>query len=132
MDGVEATRRIRGRSPNAKILILTTFDEDELVFEAVRAGVLRYMLKDASGAELVAAIRNVASGGAALHPSVARKVIDAFARLAQPSPQTNRHLAEPSSGREQAVLRRLTDADLEYEEMGIGGDGKDRPRVDRG
>jgi DNA-binding NarL/FixJ family response regulator len=51
MDGVEATRRIRGRSPDAKILMLTTFDEDELVFEAVRVGARGYLLKDLSGAE---------------------------------------------------------------------------------
>jgi DNA-binding NarL/FixJ family response regulator len=107
MDGVEATRRIRGKSPGAKILILTTFDEDELVFEAVRAGALGYLLKDVSGAELAAAIRDVAGGGAALQPSVARKVMDAFARLAQPAPAPNKHLVEPLSGREQAVLRLL-------------------------
>jgi DNA-binding NarL/FixJ family response regulator len=83
MDGVEATRRIRGRSPGAKILILTTFDEDELVFEAVR---------------------DVAGGGAALQPGVARKVMDAFARLANPGPAAERHLVEPLSGRERAVL----------------------------
>jgi DNA-binding NarL/FixJ family response regulator len=99
MDGVEATRRIRGKSPGAKILILTTFDEDELVFEAIRAGALGYLLKDVSGAELAAAIRDVAGGGAALQPSVARKVMDAFARLAQPSPAPNKHLVEPLSGR---------------------------------
>ncbi len=107
MDGVEATRRIRGKAPGAKILILTTFDEDELVFEAVRAGALGYMLKDVSGAELASAIRNVAGGGAALQPSVARKVMDAFTRLAQPTAAPGRHLVEPLSGREQAVLRLL-------------------------
>ncbi len=107
MDGVEATRRIRQRSPGARILILTTFDEDELVFEAVRAGALGYLLKDVSGAELAAAIRSVAAGGAALQPSVARKVMDAFARLAEPPRAPSRHLVEPLSGREQAVLRLL-------------------------
>jgi len=107
MDGVEATRRIREKSPDAKILILTTFDEDELVFEAVRAGALGYLLKDVSGAELAAAIRSVAAGGAALQPSVARKVMDAFARLAKPSPSAIKRLVEPLSGREQAVLHLL-------------------------
>jgi len=107
MDGVEATRRIRQESPDARILILTTFDEDELVYEAVRAGALGYLLKDVSGAELTAAIRNLAAGGAALQPSVARKVMDAFARLATPSPSAARRLVEPLSGREQAVLHLL-------------------------
>lgn len=83
MDGVEATRRIRGKWPAAKILMLTTFDEDELVFEAVR---------------------DVARGGAALQTGVARKVMDAFARLAQPGPAAKQRLVEPLSGRERAVL----------------------------
>ena len=104
MDGVEATRRIRGRSPDAKILMLTTFDEDELVFEAVRAGARGYLLKDLSGAELAAAVRSVARGDAALQPAVARKVMDAFARLSEPAPGAARHLVEPLSGRERAVL----------------------------
>jgi DNA-binding NarL/FixJ family response regulator len=104
MDGVEATRRIRGKAPDAKILMLTTFDEDELVFEAVRAGARGYLLKDLSGAELAAAVRNVARGDAALQPAVARKVMDAFARLSQPAPGPSRHLVEPLSARERAVL----------------------------
>jgi DNA-binding NarL/FixJ family response regulator len=104
MDGVEATRRIRGRLPDAKILMLTTFDEDELVLEAVRVGARGYLLKDVSGADLAAAVRSVAQGGAALQPSVARKVMDAFARLAEPGAAPQRHLVEPLSGRERAVL----------------------------
>jgi DNA-binding NarL/FixJ family response regulator len=104
MDGVEATRRIRAAAPEARILMLTTFDEDELVYEAVRAGARGYLLKDVSGADLAEAITAVAAGGAALQPTVARKVMDAFARLAKPAPQPERHLAEPLSARERAVL----------------------------
>jgi DNA-binding NarL/FixJ family response regulator len=104
MDGVEATRRIRSRTPDAKILVLTTFDEDELVFEAVRAGACGYLLKDVSGADLAAAVRTIAHGGAALQPTVARKVMDAFARLSQPAPGSQKHLVVPLSGRERAVL----------------------------
>jgi DNA-binding NarL/FixJ family response regulator len=104
MDGVEATRRIRANDPSARILVLTTFDEDELVLEAVRAGARGYLLKDVSGSELAEAIRSVAAGGAALQPSVARKVMDAFARLAQPAPGAETHLVEPLSVRERAVL----------------------------
>ena len=104
MDGVEATRRIRGKFPEAKILVLTTFDEDELVFDAVRAGARGYLLKDVSGAELSAAIRSIARGGAALQPSVARKVMDAFARLAEPAPASTPQFVEPLSARERAVL----------------------------
>ncbi len=104
MDGVEATRRIRGRWPDARILMLTTFDEDELVLEAVRVGARGYLLKDLSGAELAAAVRDVALGGAALQTGVARKVMDALARLAQPGPGATQHLVEPLSSRERAVL----------------------------
>jgi DNA-binding NarL/FixJ family response regulator len=104
MDGVEATRRIRGRDPSARILVLTTFDEDELVFQAVRAGARGYLLKDVSGHELAEAVRNVASGAGALQPTVARKVMDAFARLASSSPPAVSHLPDPMSAREIAVL----------------------------
>ena len=104
VDGVEATRRIRSREPDAKVLVLTTFDEDALVFEAVRVGARGYLLKDVSGADLAAAVRSVARGGAALQPAVARKVMDAFARLAEPGSAPARHLAEPLSVRERAVL----------------------------
>ena len=104
MDGVEATRRIRVLDPEARILILTTFDEDRLVFEAIRSGARGYLLKDISGAELAAAVRDVAAGGAALQPDVALKVIDAFARLAGRVDAAGRRPAEPLSSRESAVL----------------------------
>ncbi len=86
MDGVEATRRILEHDPQARIVILTTFDDDEVVFEALRAGALGYLLKDVSGSELAAAVRTVAAGGALIEPSVARKVLAEFARLPQPPP----------------------------------------------
>lgn len=104
MDGVEATRQIRALDSGARVLVLTTFDEDELVFDAVRAGARGYLLKDVSGAELAAAVRTVAAGAAALQPGVARKVMEGFARLAKPGPGTTRHLVEPLSTRERSVL----------------------------
>jgi DNA-binding NarL/FixJ family response regulator len=104
MDGVEATRRIRAGHPEARVLVLTTFNEDALVFEAVRAGARGYLLKDVSGADLSAAIRSIAGGGAALQPSVALKVMDAFARMAQPTKAAAQSLVEPLSSRERAVL----------------------------
>jgi DNA-binding NarL/FixJ family response regulator len=107
MDGVEATRRIRENHPDAKILVLTTFDEDELVYEAIRAGARGYLLKDVTGANLANAVRSVASGGAVLDPTVARKVMEAFNRLAQPARPRARAISEPLSGRERAVLRLL-------------------------
>ena len=104
MDGVEATRRIRSVDPDARILILTTFDEDRLVFEAIRSGARGYLLKDISGAELAAAVRDVASGGAALQPDVALKVMDAYARLAGRADAAGKRPSEPLSSRERAVL----------------------------
>lgn len=103
MDGVEATRRLLQTHPEARIIILTTFDDDEYVFDALRAGALGYLLKDVSGAELTAAIRTVAAGGALIEPSVARKVLAEFARLPQPSPPTP--TGEPLTEREQEILR---------------------------
>ncbi|RME07646.1 MAG: DNA-binding response regulator, partial [Anaerolineae bacterium] len=91
MDGVEATRRILQGDPQARIIILTTFDDDEYVFEALRAGALGYLLKDVSGAELAEAIRTVAAGGALIEPSVARKVLAEFARLPDLPPDTAGH-----------------------------------------
>lgn len=109
MDGVEATRRIKEKDPEARILILTTFEEDELVYEAVRAGASGYLLKDVTGANLAAAVRSVASGAGVLGPTVARKVMDAFARSGQPRPSKQATLREPLTGREHAVLRLLSE-----------------------
>ncbi len=107
MDGVEATRRLRERWPNARVIILTTFDDDEYVFEGLRAGALGYLLKDVSGHELAEAIRTVAAGGALIEPSVARKVLAEFARLAPPARAADAGLPEPLTEREQEVLRLL-------------------------
>ncbi len=91
MDGVEATRRILQGDPQARIIILTTFDDDEYVFDALRAGALGYLLKDVSGAELAEAIRTVAAGGALIEPSVARKVLAEFSRLPDLPPASAEH-----------------------------------------
>jgi DNA-binding NarL/FixJ family response regulator len=79
MDGIEATRRIAAKEPGAKVLILTTFDLDEYVYEALRAGASGFLLKDRPPEELVAAVRIVASGDALLAPSVTRRLIAEFA-----------------------------------------------------
>jgi DNA-binding NarL/FixJ family response regulator len=81
MDGLEATRRIAGRADGSpKIVILTTFDLDDYVYEALRAGASGFLLKDAPRHDLVAAVRAAAAGDALLAPSVARLVIETFAR----------------------------------------------------
>lgn len=105
MDGVEATRRLRESDPNAKVIILTTFDDNEYIFEGLRAGALGYLLKDVSGDELADAIRKVAAGGSMIEPSVARKVIAEFARLAPATPEAVEDLIEPLSEREIEILK---------------------------
>ena len=80
MDGIEATRRITDADPPARVLILTTFDLDEYVFEALRAGASGFLLKDRPPEELVAAVRVVAAGDALMAPSVTRRLIEEFAR----------------------------------------------------
>jgi DNA-binding NarL/FixJ family response regulator len=107
MDGVEATRRLRAQWPEARVMILTTFDDDEYVFEALRAGALGYLLKDVSGHDLAEAVRTVTAGGALIEPSVARRVVAEFARVASPVREASDGLPEPLSPRELEVLALL-------------------------
>ena len=83
MDGIEATRRLTVADPPARVLILTTFDLDEYVYEALRAGASGFLLKDCPPEELVAAVRVVAAGEALIAPSVTRRLIEEFARRPQ-------------------------------------------------
>ena len=107
MDGVEATRQLMAQWPAARVIILTTFDDDAYLFEGLRAGALGYLLKDVSGQELAEAVRTVANGGALIEPSVTRKVLAEFARM-QPAPRpAAEKLIEPLSERELAILREL-------------------------
>jgi DNA-binding NarL/FixJ family response regulator len=107
MDGVEATWRLREHWPQARVIILTTFDDDEYIFEGLRAGALGYLLKDVSGHDLAEAVRTVAGGGALIQPSVARKVVAEFARVARPARPVEAGLPEPLSDREREVLALL-------------------------
>jgi DNA-binding NarL/FixJ family response regulator len=80
LDGIEATRRIVADGPNpARVLVLTTFDHDEYVYAALRAGASAFLLKDAPEHQLLAAIRVVADGGSLFAPSVTRRLIEGFA-----------------------------------------------------
>jgi DNA-binding NarL/FixJ family response regulator len=107
MDGVEATRRLREKWSNARVIILTTFNDDAYVFEALRVGALGYLLKDLSGRELANAVQIVANGGVLIDPSVARKVVAEFARLTPSVRPVNDGLPEPLTERELDVLRLL-------------------------
>ncbi|GAA5110326.1 response regulator transcription factor [Pseudonocardia adelaidensis] len=106
LDGIGATRRLRVEQPGVRVIALTTFDDDEDVFAALRAGAVGYLLKDVSSARLVEAVHAAARGESVLQPSVAAKVVARFAQLpdaaAEPRPQP---LVVPLSDRELDVLR---------------------------
>lgn len=112
MDGVAATRELVKRGTRAGIIILTTFDDDEYIFEGLTAGARGYLLKDAEYDELSQAIRVVARGEALLQPQVTSRVLREFSRLAgngagaAAKPKQQRQpLAEPLTDRETEVLR---------------------------
>ena len=86
LDGLEATRRILADDETARILILTTFDLDEYVYEALRAGASGFVLKDEPPEQVLGAVRTVAGGDALLSPAVTKRVIKQFARIPQPAP----------------------------------------------
>jgi DNA-binding NarL/FixJ family response regulator len=86
LDGLEATRRILAADPEARVLILTTFDLDEYIYEALNAGASGFVLKDDPPEQLIAAIRTVAGGDALLSPAVTKRVIKEFARTPRRTP----------------------------------------------
>ena len=109
LDGVAATRQLRTACPACRVIVLTTFDDDEYVFEGLRAGAMGYLLKDTPSAQLAEAIRAAARGESFLEPSVAAKVVAEFTRLSTSSKPAaalaTQPLAEPLSDRELEVLR---------------------------
>jgi DNA-binding NarL/FixJ family response regulator len=86
LDGLQATRQILAADDAARILILTTFDLDEYVYEALRAGASGFVLKDEPPEQLLAAVRTVAGGAALLSPSITKRVIQQFMRIPQAAP----------------------------------------------
>ncbi len=86
LDGLEATRRILAADPDARVLVLTTFDLDEYVYEALRAGASGFVLKDDPPEQLIAAVRTVAVGDALLSPAITKRVIKQFVRVPRPAP----------------------------------------------
>ncbi len=104
VDGVTATRRLRAERPECRVIALTTFDDDEYVFECLRAGAVGYLLKDAPSENLFAAIRAAARGESFLQPSVTTRVIAEFTRLSDPKMNPS-ELVEPLSDREREILR---------------------------
>jgi len=108
MDGIEATRRIVSERLASRVLILTTFDLDEYVFGAVRAGASGFLLKDARPAELVAAVRTVARGDAIVAPRATRLLLETYLSVLPPAPGEE----EPRAG-ETALFAELTERERE-------------------
>lgn len=100
LDGVEAMRRIRAQNPEVKFLVLTTFDNDEYIFQAIEAGAKGYLLKDASREELFQAVRAAYRGESLIQPAIAAKILNRFALLSRQVGE-----AQPLSEREVEVLR---------------------------
>ena len=117
MDGIEATRRITGGDPgrDVRVLILTTFDLDEYVYAAIRAGASGFLLKDTMPADLLHAIRVVAAGEALLAPSVTRRLLEEFGRRPSmaPAPSVPAPAAAEPTGAGRAALRDLTERETE-------------------
>jgi DNA-binding NarL/FixJ family response regulator len=105
VDGIEATRRIVASGNRARILVLTTFDVDEYVYEAIRAGASGFLLKDARPGDLIDAIRLIAGGNALLGPTVTERLLERFAGEA-PSAEMGAAVAA-LTGREREILRLL-------------------------
>ena len=108
LNGVAATRQLKRTQPEIKVIVLTTFDDDEDVFEGLRAGAVGYLLKDVASEQVVEAIRAVARGAAFLQPAITGKVIAEFARLSPFLAPQAHALDEPLSERELEILRRLS------------------------
>jgi len=128
LGGIPATRQICAELPDTHVIILTTYDTDDLVFEGIKAGAEGYLLKDASGETLVEAIRGVIRGESQIDPGVARKVLGEFQRLAsQPESRPAREpldgaamehgAIEPLTPREEEVLHLLVEG-LSNKEIG--------------
>ena len=109
LNGVGATRRLKGSLPDCRIIVLTTFDDKETIFDALRAGAVGYLLKDVGSAQLAESIRRTARGESILDPSVAAKVVAEFSRVSSlVAAASSEVLAEPLSEREIEVLRLVT------------------------
>jgi DNA-binding NarL/FixJ family response regulator len=117
LDGIEATRRIVRDEDSPRVLVLTTFDLDEYVYEALRAGASGFLLKDAPEEQLLAAIRVVAAGGSLFAPSVTRRLIQRFAEDRSPAapPNALAELTERERGVLKLIARGLSNGEIAEE-----------------
>ena len=99
-DGIEAIQEIKAANPEARILVLTSFTEDDKVYAAIKAGAMGYLLKDSSPQEILSAIRKVYRGGTSMHPSVADKLMRELQRTSNLTPAV-----EPLTAREGEILK---------------------------
>jgi len=106
LDGIEATKQIKARCPTITVLILSAYDDDQFIFSLLEAGAAGYLLKTIPGRELVDAVRAVYAGESVLHPLVARKVLNRFARISDKG--RKKEPFEVLSEREMEVLRLVT------------------------
>jgi DNA-binding NarL/FixJ family response regulator len=113
LDGLEASRRILADDNTARILILTTFDLDEYVYEALRIGASGFVLKDDPPEQLLAAIRTVAGGNALLSPTITKRVIKQFTRVPRPTPAPQlAELTEREGDVFRLIARGLSNAEI--------------------
>jgi len=115
LGGIPATRRICAMAPTIHVIILTTYDADDMVFEGIKAGARGYLLKDASSETLVEAIHGVVRGESQIDPAVARAVLDEFQRLSAQAPSTSTEMlpetadiAAPDAGAQGTLIESLT------------------------
>ncbi len=114
LDGVQATQRIKAQYPEIHIVVLTTFDDDELVFDALRYGAVGYLLKGTPGDEIASAIIKTGQGESVLTPAISRKVVSQFVRMAQLTPRESEQDFDLSK-RELQVLRHLAQGSMNKE-----------------
>lgn len=108
LNGIEATKQIKKLCPSTAVLILSAYDDDQYVFALLEAGAAGYLLKNVRGRDLIEAIRQVNAGESVLHPTIARKVVDRFAR-------------PPSEPPEESALDQLTERELEVLKLAAKG-----------
>src|SRR5262249_3281615 len=104
MDGVQATEQLRARFPAVRVMMLTTFDDEELIMEGLRAGATGYLLKDVTAEQLVEAIRAVHRGESPLQPSVAAKLVARLARTPVTGPQEHSETSTPTTAMAQSRI----------------------------
>jgi len=115
LDGVRATNLLKESLPSCKVIVLTTFDDDELVFDGLRAGALGYLLKDVSSNKLVEAIRSASRGEYFLLPAITAKVIAEFSKIPRSTPNRASEMADALSPREMEILLLVASGDSNKE-----------------